>query len=221
MDIYLEIGKTRVFAGAVGWPGWCRGARDEEGAVRALLAYGPRYATVSHAADLRPAFRAPQRATSFRVAERLTGDATTDFGAPSVAPTDDAAPVKPADLRRLRALMEASWAALDRAARSAAGVELAKGPRGGGRELAAILEHVARAEASYARRIGVHLIAGTGSDHSAAAREGVLDGLSRAVTAGIPAAGPRGGVMWSPRYFVRRASWHVLDHAWEIEDRAE
>ncbi|CAN5828742.1 hypothetical protein BH20CHL8_BH20CHL8_11020 [soil metagenome] len=25
---------------------------------------------------------------------------------------------------------------------------------------------------------------------------------------------------WTPRYFVRRAAWHVLDHAWEIEDRA-
>ena len=25
---------------------------------------------------------------------------------------------------------------------------------------------------------------------------------------------------WSPRYAVRRAAWHVLDHAWEIEDRA-
>ncbi len=25
---------------------------------------------------------------------------------------------------------------------------------------------------------------------------------------------------YGPRYFVRRVSWHVLDHAWEIEDRA-
>jgi len=24
---------------------------------------------------------------------------------------------------------------------------------------------------------------------------------------------------WTPRYFVRRTAWHVLDHAWEIEDR--
>jgi hypothetical protein len=24
---------------------------------------------------------------------------------------------------------------------------------------------------------------------------------------------------WPPRYVVRRAAWHVLDHAWEIEDR--
>ena len=31
--------------------------------------------------------------------------------------------------------------------------------------------------------------------------------------------GPRGGKRWSPRYFVRREAWHVLDHIWEIEDR--
>jgi len=30
--------------------------------------------------------------------------------------------------------------------------------------------------------------------------------------------GPRGGVIWAPRYFDRRVAWHVLDHAWEIED---
>jgi hypothetical protein len=35
----------------------------------------------------------------------------------------------------------------------------------------------------------------------------------------IPAKGPRGGLRWTARYFVRRLSWHILDHAWEIEDR--
>ena len=45
----------------------------------------------------------------------------------------------------------------------------------------------------------------------------VLDALTRAVIEGLPAAGPRGGVIWTARSFVRRAAWHVLDHAWEIE----
>jgi hypothetical protein len=39
------------------------------------------------------------------------------------------------------------------------------------------------------------------------------------VAEGLPAAGPRGGKIWSVRYFVRRTAWHALDHAWEIEDR--
>ena len=41
---YLEVGSRRVFAGAIEWPGWCRSGRDEETALRALVAYGPRYA---------------------------------------------------------------------------------------------------------------------------------------------------------------------------------
>jgi hypothetical protein len=52
-------------------------------------------------------------------------------------------------------------------------------------------------------------------------REAVLDALTRAVTEGLPAQGPRGGKIWTPRFFVRRDAWHVLDHTWEIEDRAK
>jgi hypothetical protein len=26
---------------------------------------------------------------------------------------------------------------------------------------------------------------------------------------------------WTPRYAARRIAWHVLDHAWEIEDKSE
>ena len=25
---------------------------------------------------------------------------------------------------------------------------------------------------------------------------------------------------WPPRYAARRLAWHVLDHAWEIEDKS-
>ena len=26
---------------------------------------------------------------------------------------------------------------------------------------------------------------------------------------------------WPVRYWIRRTAWHVLDHAWEIEDKSE
>jgi hypothetical protein len=83
----------------------------------------------------------------------------------------------------------------------------------------AIVAHVVGAEASYARMIGADT---KGVDHAAAREEEravVLSSLEGAVTDGIP-AGPRGGKRWSAPYFVRRAAWHVLDHAWEIEDRS-
>jgi hypothetical protein len=54
---------------------------------------------------------------------------------------------------------------------------------------------------------------------AAQVRQAVLDGLAAAAEGQIPAVGPRGNARWTPRYFVRRVAWHVLDHAWEIEDR--
>ena len=51
--------------------------------------------------------------------------------------------------------------------------------------------------------------------------EHAISGMRASAAGEIPAVGPRGGRRWSARYFVRRAAWHVLDHAWEIEDRIE
>ena len=50
-------------------------------------------------------------------------------------------------------------------------------------------------------------------------RQAILNALTSAAHGEIAVRGPRGGIRWTPRYFVRRVAWHVLDHAWEIEDR--
>jgi hypothetical protein len=50
-------------------------------------------------------------------------------------------------------------------------------------------------------------------------RQLILGTLGPAARREVPPQGPRGGSRWTPRYFVRRAAWHILDHAWEIEDR--
>jgi hypothetical protein len=88
------------------------------------------------------------------VVERLKGDATTDFGAPGVPPASDAAPVEEADLKRFQTLLEACWRTFDAAVEAGRGRELRKGPRGGGRELDGIVEHV-RPMASYLSRAGL------------------------------------------------------------------
>ena len=42
-----------------------------------------------------------------------------------------------------------------------------------------------------------------------------------AVASGEPLAEPsRTRTHWPVRYAIRRAAWHVLDHAWELEDRS-
>jgi hypothetical protein len=166
-------------------------------------------------------FTPPAKASTLEVVERLKGDATTDFGAPSIAPKADARSIDRRWRARQEKILRASWKAFDRAVKNVAG-PLEKGPRGGGREVDAIVAHVVGAEASYARMIGADAKGFEEADANARddERAVVLEALEHAVTDGIPAEGPRGGKRWSAPYFVRRAAWHVLDHAWEIEDRS-
>lgn len=220
IDIYLEIGKKRTFAGAIDWPGWCRSGRDEESALNALFAYGPRYERVLCMTEL--GFKTPVDVAAFVAIERFTGNATTDFGAPDISPSIDTSPVDDDELRRLQTLLKACWQAFDVAAKAAAGKELLRGPRGGGRELQKIVQHVIGAEAGYLTRLGWKLHQSEEDDlekELSQTRQAVLDALESAVRIGVLEQGPRGGKRWTPRYFVRREAWHVLDHAWEIEDR--
>src|SRR5512141_1039592 len=144
-DIYLETGLKRAFAGAIDWPGWCRSGRDAVTALQALFDYGSRYARAIQPAQL--GFQAPIDTTALVVTERLTGDATTEFGAPGIAPAADALPVDETGLARLQALLQACWQAFDTAAQAAAGKELRTGPRGGGRKLEQIISHTLDGEA--------------------------------------------------------------------------
>lgn len=220
IEVYLEIGQKRVFAGAVEWPGWCRSGRDEAAALQALYEHGPRYDQVLSQAGI--SFSAPADPSDFSVVERLKGNATTDFGAPDASPSSDALPVSDTGLQRLQAILEAIWAAFDAAVLLAAGKELRKGPRGGGREVDQIVQHVLGADGSYLSSLGwkLNLIAADDPiTRLHQTRQAILDGLAAAVRGEIPAIGPRRGLRWPPRYFVRRVAWHVLDHTWEIENR--
>jgi hypothetical protein len=220
MDVYLEIGEKRAFAGAIDWPGWCRAGRDEAAALGALFGYTPRYAGVLSAAGIE--FQPPAAASALAVVERLEGNSTTDFGAPAVAPSSDTRPVDDGELERFQRLLKACWGAFDAAVRAAGDRELRKGPRGGGRDREGIVRHVMGAEANYLARLAWKLDAPEAEsleEELAHTRQAVLDGLAAAAHGQTPDRGPRGGAIWSPRYFVRRVAWHVLDHAWEIEDR--
>lgn len=220
IEVYLEIGKKRTAAGAVNWPGWCRIGRDESSALQALLDYGTRYAGVLDATPLE--FDPPADISTLIVAERLQGTSTTDFGAPDAAPAVDALPVDDAELKRFQTLLQACWQTFDRTVEAAAGKELAKGPRGGGRELEGIAHHVLNADAAYLGRIAWKFNIDETNELTgelSRCRQAILDSLATATRGELPTRGPRGGVFWTPRYFVRRVAWHVLDHAWEIQDR--
>ena len=221
IEVYLEIGQTRTIAAAIDWPGWCRGGRDEAAALQALYDYGPRYARVLEKTPLR--FRAPSEVSALVVVERLTGNATTNFGVPGLSLPRDTHPVDPAEQKRLQVVLQACWQAFDSAVQAAAGQTLSKGPRGGGRDLTKIVQHVRDADAGYLSSLGGKWKPGDQDDPDQALaqlRQAILTTLDAAVRGEVPTRGPRGGARWSPRYFVRRMAWHELDHVWEIEDRA-
>ena len=200
--IYLEVGAKRVFACSLDWPGWCRSGKDEEAALEALAAYANRYRPVAEKAGV----RFPKSAAdAFDVVERVTGNPTTDFGAPGVPAGADDQPLTKAQAGRLADLVAAAWAVFDDV-RAGAPAELRKGPRGGGRDREKMVAHVVDAEDAYFRKVGVR-----------EGRDTFLDGL-RAARRPEPELSTKS---WPWRYAARRVAWHALDHAWEMEDRSE
>lgn len=210
----LEASGKRVFVWATGWPGWCRSGRDEEQALAALAAYVPRYAVVAGEAGV-PFPPAGGDPPNLRVTERVTGSGGTDFGVPSEVVESDAEPLDAAEAERQTALLAAAWRVFDRVV-AGAPAALRKGPRGGGRDRDKIVDHVLGAEPGYARQVGLRLRQPAAGDEAAVAahRAAILDLLRS----------PWDGTVerrWPARYAIRRFAWHVLDHAWEIEDRTE
>lgn len=206
--VALECGRTWTFATAVDWPGWCRRAKTaagQEAAVDALWQYADRYATVLRAAGL---LSAKQRfpAGQAEIIGSVAGNATTDFGAPGIPGPWDKDPLDAKEKRRRTDVLQACWDAFDRVVADSAAT-LVKGPRGGGRDRDQIADHVRDAERAYARKLGVKLPPRTPWPEQ---REAIVTTIAET-------AGDAGG--WPVRYGINRAAWHVLDHAWEIEDK--
>jgi hypothetical protein len=212
IPVYIESGDKKVFACAIDFPGWCRSGKDEASALAALAGYAPRYAEVARRAET--AF--PSK-PEFEVVERIKGKGATDFGVPHEIPKVDAQPLPARQAARQVALMEAAWALLDKVARSAP-AELRKGPRGGGRDRDKMVDHVLGAEAAYARQIGIkHPQPALGDTRAIKALRTDIAEALRGASDGSPLR-DKG---WPPRYALRRITWHVLDHLWEMQDRTE
>jgi hypothetical protein len=209
-DVYIELGEKRAFACAQDWPGWCRSAKDEKGALATLAAYAERYAPVARGARI--PFKVS--ADAFTVVERVRGGVSTDFGVPDRATKADLKPLGKGEAERLAALVTSAWAVFDRVAAHAP-AELRKGPRGGGRDRDTMIDHVLGADGAYARKLGLRLQVPDRKDRAgiAAFRRAVVEAL------GTPAKAPP-AKGWPTRYAARRIAWHALDHAWEMEDRS-
>ena len=121
-----------------------------------------------------------------------------------------------ADVERMCSLVQATWKVFDQVVKRAP-QSLGKGPRGGGRDRDAIVDHVLDAEVGYSSKLGLRLRRPSPADRGAiAAHRAALLAVFRSGAGGKPLR-ERG---WSARYAARRIAWHAMDHAWEIEDRS-
>jgi hypothetical protein len=210
--VYVESSRTRTFACAYDWPGWCRSGKDETAALAALAAYAPRYAVVAKQAGI----PFETRPSGLRVVERLPGSASTEFGVPGAVAKRDTTRLTADEGKRLASLLQAAWAVYDDVV-AASPAELRKGPRGGGRDRDKMADHVRDAEGAYVRKLGLRLTPPDPRDRRALAefRAAIAQAIQR----------PSNGAAlvekgWPQRYAARRIAWHALDHAWEMQDRS-
>lgn len=207
--VVIETGSKKVFATAIDWPGWSRSGKTEADALEVLADYAERYRRV---VDLAGAGELPE---TFEVTERVEGSGATDFGVPDRVVDADREPMTEAECGRQIALLRACWEVFDDVA-ARVSAELRKGPRGGGRDRDQIIDHVVQADRGYGRRIGVRTPPFDTCDTAA------VQAHREAIFAAIPAlrdGAPVRAKGWPARYFIRRAAWHVMDHAWEMEDK--
>jgi hypothetical protein len=211
--VMVELGKKKAVAVALDWPGWDRSGRSEAEALEVFAAYRPRYAKVAELAGLAGEFRA---AGKIAVVERLKGTGMTDFyGLSFRSAGSEQEAITDAACERKIALLRASWTYFDDVA-SRVSAELRKGPRGGGRDRDKIVRHANGAEIDeFAKKVGVitPLDARERPDDLRAHREAFCAAIRDYNARGAPAR------TWTVQFVIRHSAYHMLDHAWEMEDR--
>ncbi|HTC86333.1 MAG TPA: hypothetical protein VK656_06490 [Candidatus Acidoferrum sp.] len=214
LRVILEIGKKRrVVAAATDWPGLDRWGSSEDDAIAKLLSYVPRYAGVAERAGMAAEFA---RSRDVEVVERGGGSSSTDFwGIAHVPSQTEREILSPADLERRLTLLRACWAYFDDVA-TGSSPELNPGPRSAGRTRDQIVRHVyANEPEQMSRKVEVRtpkdvVLTATGLvEH----RREFLDAIRAYNAEGRPARS------WPIQFLIRRVAYHVMDHAWEIEDR--
>jgi hypothetical protein len=216
LRLIMEVGKAgrRVVVGATDWPGLDRWATSEDTALQALSGYAPRYAPVAERAGLADEFE--QAIDAMEVVERVQGSSSTDYWGIAHVPSQTEREILSAHvLERRLTLLSACWAHFDETA-ARVSENLRPGPRGGGWTREEIVRHVLVNEPEqFSRKVEVRT-----------PREVVLtpDGLAAHRATYLAAlrtynAEGRSARTWPLQFLVRRTAHHVMDHAWELEDR--
>jgi hypothetical protein len=212
--VILEIGKKRkVVAAAIDWPGLDRSGSSEDDALSKLSSYLPRYTGVVERAGMANTFT---ESGELEVIERVPGSSSTDFFGIAHVPSEfEREVLSTQDLDRRLTLLSACWAEFDDVA-SRVSEELRPQPRGGGRTRDQIIRHTYGTEPeNWSRKVGVRTAIEVVLTPEGLARHGqeYLDAIRSYNSEGKPAR------TWPIQFLIRRTAHHVLDHAWEMEDR--
>ncbi|MGH3733719.1 MAG: hypothetical protein ACRDVC_10185 [Acidimicrobiales bacterium] len=212
----IERGPTgkKVVAVAIDWPGWSRGAKTREEALAAVESYRARYRPVAVAARIATEFDSAGR---LEVIEDRVGTGSTDFWGISFAPSSfEQGPMTDKAFQRNITLLRACWSFFDAVAARVT-PEMRKGVRGGGRDRDVIIRHTRWTESQdLARRVGLRM-----SEAEATERNGLVHFRESYVKAmSAYNKGERKPMRsWTLPFLIRHSAYHVMDHAWEMEDK--
>ncbi len=151
------------------------------------------------------------------VVERVAGSSSTDFWGIAHVPSEIEREILTGpQLERRLALLRACWAEFDDVS-ARASADLLPGPRSAGRTRDQIIRHVYASEPEqFSRKVEVRtprevVLTPEGlRDH----RQAYLEAIRAYNAEGRPAR------TWPIQFLIRRTAHHVMDHAWELEDRA-
>jgi hypothetical protein len=151
------------------------------------------------------------------VVERIDGIGMTDYyGLSGRAAGPEQEQMTEPECERKIALLRASWTYFDDVAASVS-PELRKGPRSGDANgTRSSTTSTASRSRRMGRRVGVRSSpdAWLDPDELRAHRDAVCGGIRE-----TNARGAAAGSWWTVQFLIRRCAWHMLDHAWEMEDR--
>jgi len=206
-------GKKAV-AFALDWPGWSRGAKTPEVALETLESYRERYRPIALAAGMGEEFDAGGR---LKVIEDRVGPGSTDFWGISFAPSSrEQDPMDDAELERKITLLQTCWGYFDGVAKRVS-ADMRKGPRGGGRDRNTIIRHTIRVESEeFAKRLGLRI------PEEGALAPAKLRAYRKKYVETMRAYNRGEGKpmrSWTLPFLIRHSAFHVMDHAWEMEDK--
>lgn len=209
-------GKKHV-AYAIDWPGLERNGKTPEAAFEHMSSYLERYAVIAERAGFAKEFAA---VTEPEISVEYEGTGSTDFWGISFAHgPNDHEPMADEELERHLALLKASWDEFDEIGQRVS-PQMERGPRGGGRDRDEIVAHLVYAELTWLKKLDIRpeFKEIFPLEKRKIHHQGVIDELRRRHLEQLPVKA-KGGPPWTVRFTIRHLAYHVLDHAWEMEDK--